>query len=68
MGGSIAKPRLPQTQKCIKHRGAKFSIRRNIGANTDDGEKLYKKNAKFVFFTKTLCIISTKIIYLGLSF
>ena len=43
MGGSIAEPRLPQTQKCMKHRGLKKIINRNLGANTDDREKLYKK-------------------------
>ena len=43
MGGSIAEPRLPQTQKCVKHRGLRFNIKRNKGANTDDREKLYKK-------------------------
>ena len=41
MGGSIAEPRLSQTQKCMKHRGVKLDIKRNIGANTDDLEKLY---------------------------
>ena len=29
MGGSFAEPKLPQTQKCIKDRGLKFSIIRN---------------------------------------
>ena len=36
MGGSIAEPRLPQTKKCMKHRGVQFDINRNIAANTDD--------------------------------
>ena len=43
MGGSIAEPRLPQSQKCMKHRGLKYSILINIGVNTDDQEKLYRK-------------------------
>ena len=43
MGGSIAEPRLPQSQKCMKHRELNCSIRRNIGENTDDKKKLYKK-------------------------
>ena len=40
MGGSIAEPNLPQTQKCMKYRGIKFNIKRNIGANTDGQEKM----------------------------
>ena len=43
MGGSIAEPILQQTQKCMKHRGLKLSIRKNTGANTDAHKKLYKK-------------------------
>ena len=54
MGGSIAEPRLPQTHKCI---------------NTDDREKLYKKNLNLAIFQDSnLYIISTRIIKFGLSF
>ena len=44
MGGSIAEPRFPQTQKCMKHGEVKCNIKRNKGANTDYLEKLYKKS------------------------
>ena len=43
MGDSIAEPKMPQTQKLMKHTGLEWSIRRNIGANTYDQEKLYKQ-------------------------
>ena len=59
---SVAEPRLPQTQKCMKHRRLKKIVRRNIGANTDDKENLYKKLAKCGPFFKTLFTISSIII------
>ena len=40
---SMAEPRMPQTQKCLKHRVLKCSIKKNIGAQKDDREKMYKK-------------------------
>ena len=63
MGGSIAKPRLPQTQKCMKHGGLHFSTRKNISRNTNGQEKLYKKIGTIWLFFQTLCAIFTRNFY-----
>ena len=39
MGGSVAEPRPPETQKCMKYRELTFHIKRIMGANTDDQDK-----------------------------
>ena len=38
--------------ECMKHRGVKSYIKINIGTNTEDQEKLYKKYAKYGSFAR----------------
>ena len=47
MCGSSAEPRLPQTQKFMKHREVKKCFERNIGANTDDPDLIYNAYKNF---------------------
>ena len=55
---NIAEPRLPQTQKCMKHREDILCVKINIDAKTGDIENFTKKDS-LVFF-KTLPTTSTR--------
>ena len=49
MGSSILEIRLPRAHNCMKHRGVKYDIERNIGEHTDDLEEMYKKEQVCLF-------------------
>ena len=53
MACNIVEPRLPQTQKCMKHSDVKLGLKRNIDARTGDLEKHHKNEQILPCFQDT---------------